>query len=145
TIERAAVQQHPHEAEVIAGGRIESAAAVERGQQAGRLIRLLRDCTVRLAILSPVDGHEAILLGLRNVIERIGHAERNEDVIAEILLEVLTGQLLDKLSDPIVARAVHPLSAGLEEERTRCVFLALTWFEVASGGAGEPIAKPGRV
>ena len=47
------------------------------------------------------------------------HAERREDVLAEVDLERLVGHRLDQLADPVHADAVFPPLARLEFEWSR--------------------------
>src|SRR6185437_9325296 len=50
---------------------------------------------------------------------RIRHAERAEDMVAEIALEILPARALDRLADPVDVDAVVPFGAGIEGERRR--------------------------
>src|SRR5262245_66199369 len=92
-----------------------------------------------------MHGHAARLLGFWNGVERIGHRERGEDMIAEVLFQTLPGQLLHQAPDPVDARTVHPLRPGFEEQRTDGIPLALTRLERAQRRAGEAIAETGCV
>src|SRR5260370_40576352 len=47
----------------------------------------------------------------------IPHAERPEDVVAEIGVELLSADLLHRLADPIDVDAVVPSLAGVEQQR----------------------------
>ena len=86
---------------------------------------------------------ETRLLGLRHIVERVGHLQRSEDAPTEILVERQAGDLLDQAAEPIRAGAVHPLLAGLEQQRTRGV--AGTRLVIAERGAREAVAEAGGV
>jgi hypothetical protein len=47
----------------------------------------------------------------------VGHAERREDVLAEVGLERLAADLLDRLAGPVDVDAVLPALAGVEHQR----------------------------
>ena len=118
-IERAAVQDHPLEADVVARRRREPTTAVEGRGGTLRLIGLLGERRIGTAILTPVDRHETRLLGFGHVVEGVGHPERREDALAEILLQILAGKPLNQPPDPIDARPIDPLCPRFEEQRTR--------------------------
>src|SRR5262249_50927780 len=110
-----------------------------------RLIGLFDERRISATIGTPVDGHETRLLGLGNVVERVGHLQRREDALAEVFLEILSGELLNQPPEPVDARAIDPLCPRFEEQRTGRVGLAILRLEIADGRTRESVSEPGCV
>ena len=115
-MQRAAVQQRLQERHVVPR-RAEGAAAAHEEL---RPLRHLEGRRIQPAIGAAVveSGYAPLLLGPDQK-PRILHAERREDVLAEVDLERLVGHRLDQLADPVHADAVFPPLARLELERSR--------------------------
>ena len=94
-VERAAIEQHAHEADVVGRGAVEPAAAhVE--------FRLLRHLERHRRSSDPsaprcVHADEALALRRAELKSGVVHAERREDVILEIDIEALAARGLDAL------------------------------------------------
>ena len=115
-VELATVQEHAHETSVVARGRGQAAAADRRRDGQPRLRRLQDDVAVHAFAGTLLRGDQARALLLRHVVGGVGHLERPEDVLAEIVLELLAGNRLDQLSDDVGAGAVVPALAGIEQQ-----------------------------
>ena len=89
---------------------------------------------------------EARPLCLRHVVGGVVHLERGEDVLAEIILQLLTGHHLDQPADDIGAGAVVPALARIEQQRSaERIGFAGARLEIAPGRAGERIGQSGGV
>src|SRR5215813_5983418 len=145
SVELAAIEQHAHEAAVVTGSRGQPATADRALDSEPRLHRLLDDRAVHALAVALLRGDEAGGLLLRNVVGGVIHAERREDVLAEIIFELLPRELLDQAPDDVRAGPVPPLLARLEQERAIRISLVRARLEIAQRCAGERIAKPGRM
>jgi hypothetical protein len=140
-VKAAAVQDHPLETDVVARRRRQPTAAVEGRGRTLWLIRLIDERRAGAAIRTPMNRHEPRLFGIRNVVEGVGHLQRREDALAEVLLEVLSRELLDQPPEPIDAGSVDPLRPWLEEQRARWIGFALARLEIANNRTGESVSK----
>ncbi len=77
-VERAAVEQHAHEADVIRRGAVEPAAAHVEFRVLFDLERNGGERAVRAALM---HGDEALTLRCADAERRIGHAKRRENVV----------------------------------------------------------------
>src|SRR6266446_6827396 len=112
-VEAPLVEQHPREGQIIGGRREEAAAAPELGRER-RLDRLRLQRPVRLALM---HAHQSRALLLRGDIIGILHAERAEDVVAEIGVERLAADRFHDAADPVDVDAVFPALARIEHQR----------------------------
>jgi hypothetical protein len=140
-VQRAAIEDHPFEAHVIGGRGPQSSAAVERGGWCRRLVRPFDQGSVGAAFNAAVHGHPPRLLVVGDVVERVGHAERLEDPLAEVVFEGAAGNLLDQASQPVDARSVQPLRSRLEEKRPGRVGLTRPRLEISNDRAREPVTE----
>jgi len=83
---------------------------------------------------------------IRYVVKGVVHAERGENVFAEIVFQALAGDFFDQLTQTLIqACSVVPALARFEEQRTDGIGLARTRFEIADDWAREIVANTRRV
>ena len=64
-----------------------------------------------------MHGDQALALGVTDLESGVGHAERGEQVIAQVGVEPLAADGLDRLADVIDVDAVFPARAGIGHQR----------------------------
>src|SRR5262249_14724745 len=113
-VELAAMHQHLQEGEIVAASAIKAATAHEK-------LRLLRDTEldrIKAAVrLARMHGHQSCLLIRPDDEVGVFHAERLEDVLAQIDVETLSADRLDRLAGEVDVDAVLPAIARIESER----------------------------
>ena len=112
-VQAAALHDHLREGQVIAGGAVEAAAA---HVELGVLRQAEFDRRERALIVSLVHAGEPRALGGRELERRVLHAERAEDVVLEIAVELLAAHGLDHLADPVDADPVFPPVTRIEQQ-----------------------------
>src|SRR5207245_6107477 len=68
-------------------------------------------------VLALVNGHEAPLFVCGDIEKRVCHAERFEDVLAEVVLQGLATDYLDQFPQPIRTDSVLPSGPGIKQDR----------------------------
>src|SRR5712672_621805 len=64
-----------------------------------------------------MHGDEALALRFPDLEASVGHAQRREQMIAQVSVEPLAAHSLDRLADEINIGAVFPAGAGVRHER----------------------------
>src|SRR5206468_7672877 len=143
------MHQHLQEGEIVAGGAIEAATAHEK-------FGLLRDSEldrIKPAVsLARMDGHQSFLLIRSDDEVGVLHAERLENVLAQIDVETLSADRLDRLAGEVDVDAILPAIARIECERRRQGRVLAAYdarkivdFDILSGvGIPEVVCEPGR-
>ena len=111
---RALVEDHLAEPDVVARGAVEAAAAHVEFRILLELERKRRQHAVGPA---PMHADQPLALLVADLEAGVGHAERREDVVAQIGIEPLAGDRLDRLADEIDVDAVFPACAGVGHDR----------------------------
>src|SRR5215475_12385711 len=110
------MHQHLQEGEIVAAGAIESAAAHEK-------LGLLRNSEldrIKPAVrLARMHGHQSFLLIRSDDEVGVFHVEWLENVLAQIDVETLFVNRLDRLACEVDVDAVLPAIARIEFERRR--------------------------
>src|SRR5207245_5695916 len=89
-------EQNPRELQIVAGRRMKSPASTEELRGLHGLWWSLYEAAIVLAL---VNGHEAPLLVCGDIEKCVWHAERFEDVLAEVVLQGLATDYLDQFPD----------------------------------------------
>ena len=109
------MQQHLQEGQVVAPGRVERAAArPELRRRRHALERLQHEAAVGLA---RVQARLARALLRRGLEAAVLHAERREDLVAEVRVERLAAGGFDKAAHPVRVDPVEPAVTRIEHER----------------------------
>ena len=166
-VELAPVAQHLGEAVVVPHGRHQATAAgKDLGRsQIGRRARVIHQRASQARVVGPVCrgrrprvarclacrqrgcrvvGRKALDVGGWHLKARVGHAERPDHVVDEVLVERLTRDDLDDTAQNIGGVAVVPLGARIEQQRERCERFA-SFLEVAGGTPVEAVGPVQRV
>src|SRR5262250_2512642 len=129
-----AVEQRLQEGEVVASRRVKGPAARPELRHEQRLQRLGRERAVGLPLVH-ARLPRALLVG--GDVAAVLHAERGEDLVAEVRVERLAADRLDQASGPIDADAVLALVARVEDQRHA------QRGDLAGGGRGHPRRRHG--